>query len=134
MLPATLRRTTTACLAAGLVLMSAGCIPTERAGFDAASPSRRLDAIVQASAPDSDPATLARLIEQLESQDPAARMLAIRALESRTGQTMGYIHTDPKWQRQLAVDRWVDSLESGDLVSDLGRTAGDDVDIVPMNP
>lgn len=122
----------------GLTLLApAGCIPTERAGFDAASPSRRLDAIVQASEPGSDPDTIARLVEQLDSQDPAARMLAIRALESRTGETKGYIHTDPEWKRQAAVDRWITSLEQGDFVPDTvpepGVDAGENDQSAPMN-
>jgi len=121
-----------------VLLMPAGCIPSERAGFDAASPSRRLDAIVRASGPDSDPASIARLVEQLDSQDPAARMLAIRALESRTGETKGYIHTDPEWKRQVAIDRWITSLEAGafvpDTVPEPGPDTGADARSAPMNP
>jgi len=125
---------TVGALALPLALMTPGCMPTERAGFDASSPSRRLDAIVQASGPDSEPGSLARLIEQLDSQDAAARMLAIRALESRTGETKGFNHTDPEWKRQAAIDRWIVSLESGDLASEVGRTAGDNPESAPMNP
>src|SRR5690606_16737875 len=64
---------------AAAALALGGCMPSEKEGFDAAGPSKRLDAIVRASEPGSDPRSLARLVEQLDSQDPAARMLAIRA-------------------------------------------------------
>ncbi|MEM9374425.1 MAG: hypothetical protein AAGA55_12355 [Planctomycetota bacterium] len=125
-------------LGIGVATLNPGCLPTERAGFDAASPSRRLDAIIQAAGPRSDPATLARLVEQLDSQDAAARMLAIRALEARTGTTMGYTHTDPEWKRQEAIDRWISSLEKGgsvpDTVAEPSPSAGGNAQSAPMNP
>lgn len=116
--------------AAGTLWMS-GC--SEQRGFDAPNPSRRLDAIVDASAQDADPATLLRLVEQLDSQDPAARMLAIRALEKRTGETLGYVHTDPEWARQEAVERWIKYLEQGGSVMDLPSSAGGQPGENPMD-
>jgi hypothetical protein len=101
-----------------------GCIPSEKTDFNAAGPSKRLHAIVRASGNDADPRSLPRLVEQLDSQDPAARMLAIRALEHRTGTTLGYNHTDPEWKRQEAIERWVNYLESGGSDSDLVVEAG----------
>jgi hypothetical protein len=107
----------------GLAVLG-GCIPSEKTDFDAAGPSKRLDAIVQASGNDADPRSLPRLVEQLDSQDPAARMLAIRALENRTGTTLGYNHTDPEWKRQESIERWINYLESGGSDSDLVVEAG----------
>lgn len=101
-----------------------GCIPSERTDFDAAGPSRRLEAIVQASGTDADPRSLPRLVEQLDSQDPAARMLAIRALENRTGTTLGYNHSDQIWERQESIERWIKYLESGGPDSDVVVEAG----------
>lgn len=46
------------------------------------------------------------LIEQLESNDPGARLLAIRSLERLTGLTLGYDHADPWWQREQAIEHW----------------------------
>lgn len=112
-----------AACAAGAAWLT-GCFPSEKSGFDAPGPSRRLDAIVQASSTDADPATLARLVEQLDSQDAAARMLAIRALEKRTGTTLGYNHTDPKWARQESIGRWIKYLESGGSGMDILPSAG----------
>jgi hypothetical protein len=109
--PARVRTAAWTAAAACALLIS--CIPDEKAGFDEPGPSKRLEAIIQASGPDADPRSLPRLVEQLDSQDPAARMLAIRALENRTGETLGYVHTDPEWQRQEAIDRWMNYLETG---------------------
>ncbi len=109
-----------------------GCFPSQPASFDSPSPSKRLDAIVLASGKDADPRSLPRLVEQLDSQDPAARMLAIRALENRTGTTLGYIHTDPEWKRQESIERWLNFLESGGLNTDLGEPAAADTKQNPM--
>ncbi|MCC5824107.1 MAG: HEAT repeat domain-containing protein [Planctomycetes bacterium] len=102
-----------------------GCLPSEQPAFDATGPTNRLHAIVQASGSDADPRSLPMLVEQLDSQDPAARMLAIRALENRTGTTLGYSHTDPEWKRQESIERWMNYLESGGPGSDLSVRAGD---------
>jgi hypothetical protein len=105
-------------------LVAGGCLPSEKADFDAPGPSRRLEAIVRASGSDADPRSLPRLVEQLDSQDAAARMLAIRALEHRTGTTLGYNHTDPEWKRQEAIERWLNYLEQGAVGSDVLYSAG----------
>jgi hypothetical protein len=84
----------------------AACIPKDRAGFDAVGPARRLDAVVLA-ADQTDPDSLRGLIQTLDSDDPAARLLAIRALQKRTGQTLGYRYTDPPWRRAEAIQRWI---------------------------
>jgi len=46
------------------------------------------------------------LIEQLESHDPGARLLAIRALERITGTTLGYDHADSIWSRAAGIRKW----------------------------
>jgi hypothetical protein len=115
-------------IALGVGVLPLGCIPSEKVGFDESSPTKRLGAIVQASGKDADRQSLIRLVEQLDSQDGAARMLAIRALEHRTGTTLGYNHTDPEWERQLAIERWViyliKSPDMGGINADLSATAG----------
>lgn len=90
----------------GLLAIGAGCQQIQT-GFDSPAPTKRIDAIVGASEL-RDLHSLGRLIEQLESEDPAARMLAIRALEKRTGNTLGYDHAAPRWERIEAVNRWID--------------------------
>ena len=91
----------------------AGC-PSTPTGFDSPDPNMRLDAILDAARTPGQPNQIPRLIEQLQSLDPAARMLAIRTLERMTGQTMGYDHAAPAWQRVPAVRRWADwAIEHG---------------------
>lgn len=46
------------------------------------------------------------LISSLDSDDPAVRLAAIRALERVTGQTLGYDHAAPPWRRAAMVDEW----------------------------
>lgn len=90
------------------MLLGVGCAPVP-VGFDAPSETRRQDAIIQAAANnDRSPATMRGLIQQLDSPDPATRMLAIRTLERLTGQTLGYDHGQPPWKREQAVQAWVD--------------------------
>lgn len=117
---------------AGAVTLLFGCFPSQPASFDSASPSKRLDAIILASGKDADPGSLPRLVEQLDSQDPAARMLAIRALENRTGTTLGYVHTDPEWKRQESIEHWLNFLESGGLDTDLVEPAAGEPSQHPM--
>ncbi|MEZ6233172.1 MAG: hypothetical protein R3B68_03180 [Phycisphaerales bacterium] len=90
----------------GAALALGGCIPRDQTGFSAIGPAHRLDAIVLA-AHASDRDSLRGLIQQLDSDDAAARLLAIRALERRTGQTLGYQHDDPPWRRDRAAAAWV---------------------------
>ncbi len=68
----------------------------------------------------------------LESDDPAERMLAIRALERITDQTLGYHHEDPEWKRVESVNRWEHWLESNETA--LPETAGAGADQQGHNP
>ncbi len=99
----------TASLLCGMLL--AGCLPDPRVGFDSPAPSKRLDAIVQASELEDDE-SLVKLVEKLRSHAPAERMFAIRSLEKRTGTTLSYDHAAPHWQRVEAYNRWLDWLET----------------------
>lgn len=102
-----------------LPLAAAACVPRDRTGFDAIGPSHRLDAIVLAADQADDP-SLQGLIQQLDSDDPAARLLAIRALEKRTGQTLDYRYDDPPWKRDAAVNRWMLWYQARDGVAPSG--------------
>lgn len=113
------------CVAGSAALAAPGCVQTEKPGFDATGPTNRLEAIVRASGTDADRRSLYSLVEQLDSEDPAARMLAIRALENRTGTTLGYSHSDPEWKRLESIERWMNYLESGGDGSDLSAQAGE---------
>lgn len=101
-------------LGAGLLcatLLTSGCVPRDKTGFDAFGPSHRLDAIVLA-ADRTDDDSLRGLIQALDYDDPAARLLAIRALEKRTGQTLDYRYDAPVWERSKGVARWTDWYHS----------------------
>lgn len=100
-----------ACLTAGgvlvmLLVFPAGCIPEPKAGFDSPAPTKRLDAIVEASRLE-DNESLINLVQKLRSLVPAERMFAIRSLEIRTGETLGYDHAAPHWRRIDAYNRWL---------------------------
>lgn len=82
-----------------------GCIPSTPQGFDSPDPTSRLAAISEAGKT-GDKSAVPDLIEQLESNDPGARLLAIRSLERITGETLGYDYADPWWSRGNAVRRW----------------------------
>lgn len=92
----------------GLVLgacAASGCTRSAPRGFDAAAPEARIDAILEV-AREEDRTKVRELVEALDSDDPAVRMVAIRTLERLTGETRGYEHSDPPWRRREAVARW----------------------------
>ena len=100
---ATRTRTTLAILAPLLLLGS--CIPEPAPSFESESPNARLEAIA-AAANATDETSLRKLVAQLDADDPAARLLAITALQKRTGETFGYLAADPGWRRHDAIERW----------------------------
>ena len=94
-----------------LLLCSCGPSMTE-GGFDAASPAARSHAIEQA-ARTGDLDAVPKIVEQLDADDPAIRMLAIDVLHRLTGETYGFHHYDPPHERHAAIQRWVTAVQSG---------------------
>ena len=94
-----------------------GCIPASKPGFDSPAPSQRLDAIVGASDLEDDE-SLVKLVEKLRSQVPTERMFAIRSLEIRTGETLGYDHAAPQWERLEGFGRWIEYLRQQGIETD----------------
>lgn len=92
-------------MAAYVGLVGAGCSSPAR-GFASADPGARMDAAVDAAAR-HDTSAIPELIKLLESDDPAARLVAINALERLTGTTNGYDFAARESERRAAVDRWV---------------------------
>jgi hypothetical protein len=83
-----------------------GCASPDKAvGFDEPDPHARLRAVQRAAA-SGDRSSIPALINLLSSDDAAERMLAIRSLESMTGQTLGYDHAAPPEARREAAGRW----------------------------
>lgn len=102
------------CALLGLV---SGCVPASKPGFDSPAPSQRLDAIVGASDLEDDE-SLVKLVEKLRSQVPTERMFAIRSLEIRTGETLGYDHAAPQWERLEGFGRWIEYLRQQGIETD----------------
>ena len=100
---------------AATLLGVGGCgPPATEARFDSANPAAKMYAIEEA-ARTLDTSSTAGIVEQLDSDDPAVRMLAIEALQLLTGETYGYRHYDPVYLRRAAIKRWVEAVESGTL-------------------
>ena len=81
-------------------------------GFDAASEAARTHAFEQA-VHDHDLSAVPKIVEQLDADDPVIRMLAIDALHRLTGETYGFRHSDPPHDRHVAIQEWVDAVQSG---------------------
>lgn len=79
--------------------------------FDAAEPAARIRASVNADR-EGDVTAIPKLIAGLSSDDPALRLISIRALENLTGQTYGYRYFAPEWEREQAIRRWVQAYSS----------------------
>ncbi|MHC4414531.1 MAG: HEAT repeat domain-containing protein [Planctomycetota bacterium] len=109
-------------IAAAAALLGSCAPAATEGGFDSANPAAKLYAIEQAARA-GDSSAAARIVEQLDSDDPAVRMLAIAALERLTGETYGYRYYDPPYLRRAAVERWVGAVKSGRLPQ-AGNTTG----------
>lgn len=100
-------------LLAWVVAAGAGCGPAAiDGGFDSPNPAARMYAIEHA-AREGDTTAIPRIIEALDSDDPAVRWLAILSLQRLTGETFGYRHYDPTLERRDAVARWIDAYARG---------------------
>jgi len=92
-----------------------GCGPSATdGGFESANPAARMYAIEQA-ARENDRSAIPCIIEQLDCDDPAVRLLAITTLERMTGQTYGYRHYDDAPERRAAIARWEQAEHSGEI-------------------
>lgn len=109
-----------------LCLVLTGCAnPDSAVGFDEPSPAARLRAIRQAGE-QGDKSAIPGLIGELESDDPAERILAIRTLEKLTGQTHGYDHAASPDDRRAAAGRWAKwySEQPGMTTKEVGNGVG----------
>ena len=98
------------------------CSPKMVQGFDSPEPAARNVAIVQSVDQPSSPTTLRDLVSMLNSDDPATRLLAIAALERKTGQRLGYDPAASDQERKEAIrawDRWL--AEQSEPASAEGR-------------
>ncbi len=83
--------------------------PASSGGFDSPMPSARLHALSEA-ARTGDRSDIKRIVELLDSDDAAVRLIAISTLERLTGETFGYRHYDPRWDREDSIKLWVNAI------------------------
>jgi hypothetical protein len=102
------------CILTPVLLLSACGLAATSGGFDSPNPAAKMYAIEYA-ARNGDRSAIPRIIEQLDSDDPAVRSLAISSLYRLTGQTYGYRDYDPPRQRREAIGRWVEAELNGEL-------------------
>ena len=96
-----------------LGLSAAGCAPAPTGtGLSAIDPTTKLQAIERAIH-ERDREAVPALVEQLDSDDPAVRLLAITALQRITGTTMGYDHAASARERDAATTRWATAVAAG---------------------
>ena len=103
-------------IAAALLLSACSGPKASDGGFHSDNPAAKLYAIRNAG-DRKDPADIPHLVEQLESDDPAVRMFTIEALEQITGTRLGYNPYDSYLNRQSAVHKWVDAVNSGQFTA-----------------
>ena len=61
-----------------------------------------------------DKKAVARLVKELNNEDPAVRFYAIRALEELTGERFGYAYFDDEVERKPALAKWNEWLAGHD--------------------
>jgi hypothetical protein len=99
----------------GLALLLGSCGPAAiDGGFDSANPAAKMYAIEYA-ARTGDQTAVPHIVEQLDSDDPGVRSLAISALIRITGESHGYRDYDPPEARREAIERWRIAIESGEF-------------------
>jgi hypothetical protein len=82
-----------------------GCFPRPDPVVGDPDPSVKIPAIKRAVAGE-DRKVVSQLVEDLDSDDPAIRLFAIRALQKLTGQTFDYRYYEGEMGRRDAVNRW----------------------------
>lgn len=98
-------RTLLICIAVTLPLGCGTSWQASQGGFDSDDPASKLYAITRAGE-NRDQTAVRHLIDQLDSDDAAVRMMAIMALEHVIGTRMGYNPYDTIENRQQAVEAW----------------------------
>lgn len=98
--------------------------------FDSVDANARFRAIREAGK-SGDQGAVRALVTRLASDDPAERLLSIRALEKITGTTLGYDHAASRTDREAAIARWVKWCSTQSSPAEKGSessTGGDSTD------
>jgi hypothetical protein len=98
-------------LSAAAILCACGSPGPDR--LTSVDPAGRMNAAARAAAA-GDVGAVPLLVEMLQSDDPAERMVAIGALERLTGERRGFAAPASPGSRAEAVARWYQWLESGE--------------------
>lgn len=106
----------------GLVAALSAC-SSPPGGLASPVPAERVRSISRAAAA-RDGEAVDELVGMLRSDDPVVRMLAIRALEDITGETLGYDHAGPERSRTEAAERWEKRLRPPESESREGEVPG----------
>lgn len=90
-----------------VTLIAGACSAPPPAGDFTAADTASVIKSIEKAVRDRDTSKLRKIVEQLDSDDPAVRLVAISALHTLTGETCGYHYDDPPSFRQPAIERWV---------------------------
>lgn len=88
-----------------IILVCAGCGAPPQRAVSNPDPAGKIPGIEDAVR-DHDRSVIPQLVKCLDSDDPAVRFYAIRALHILTGQSFGYRYYDDQDQRRPAVICW----------------------------
>lgn len=95
-----------------LTLTACAAPPASRGDLQADNPASRLYAIHRAGSA-GDMSAVPALVESLDHDDPAVRMMAIEALHRLTGTRLDYNPYADAPQRRPAADAWADAVRDG---------------------
>jgi len=101
-------------LALSVMWLATGCRANYRDMIQSPEPGSRVRAIIRA-ADRSDRVAIPLIIDRLDDEDEAVRVIAIMALKKLTGQDLGYRAFDPLGRRIEAVERWRRWLKDGKI-------------------
>lgn len=95
-----------------------GCAPpASRGNFESEDPASLLYAIGRAGRR-QDRSAIGHLVQALEHDDPAVRMMAINALERLNGERLGYNPYSSQRLRHEMVKVWVEAVNQGRFETD----------------
>ena len=116
-----------ATIASLATLLGAGCAapPASQGGFDSPTPGAKMYAIEYAiERNERSVETTAHIVEQLDSDDPAVRLLAGLALRHLCGTDLGYHYDDAPYVREQAILQWVKVVDEGLACPDAALPSG----------
>ena len=96
--------------------LAAGCESSQRAAMESSDPAARVRGIIRATER-SDQRAVSLIVDRLEDEDEAVRLVAITSLKKLTGEDRGYRPFDSLYRRDQAVQRWRAWLAGGTMRS-----------------